>query len=423
MIESALTLIRRKKVRWKKAAWKKRRDGRGALPRHLRHRHRSRWLPVVLLAVGATVAAAEEASPETRLYGWYELESGERVLVQPSARGGLYVADFENDCSTRMIREGDGWTWSGSCHQGGARQVQFLEGHGKTSPPGFSWLDDEKNEHAAQRLDPPPYHVEEITIGHSGVDLSATLYRPSAAGLSPGAVFIHGSGPSDRDNLWYQAMAHRLVSAGAFVVLPDKRGTGKSGGDWTVASFEQFATDALAAADYLRRHGAVDPMRIGLVGMSQGGWIAPLAASVDRGDRRQDSDGERPPFEFVVAISAAAVTPNQQVVHELGGGALGKFRAALAKKKRPTWWQLNGDFDPLPHWKNLRARGLIVYGREDEHDNVPVERSVELLREVPPEVDLTVRVFDGAGHGISDPKTRRIDPEFLALLARFVVGG
>ncbi len=64
----------------------------------------------------------------------------------------------------------------------------------------------------------------------------------------------------------------------------------------------------------------------------------------------------------------------------------------------------------------------MVYGSADEQDNVPVKKSVEVLGELPEEVDLTLRVFEGAGHGISDPKTGVIYPEFLDLLADFVLG-
>ena len=80
----------------------------------------------------------------------------------------------------------------------------------------------------------------------------------------------------------------------------DKRGTGASSGDWRHASFSDLVHDVVAAVRFLQRRSDVDASRIGLMGSSQGGWIAPMAAA------------ELPGLRFVVVKSTAAVTPEAQ---------------------------------------------------------------------------------------------------------------
>ena len=91
-----------------------------------------------------------------------------------------------------------------------------------------------------------------------------------------------------------------LAEAGFAVLLPDKRGSGRSEGDWRDTSFNALAADARAAVDVLKRQPGIDPDRIGLLGISQGGWIGPLAA-------HGHSD-----VAFVINVSGAALTPREQ---------------------------------------------------------------------------------------------------------------
>jgi dipeptidyl aminopeptidase/acylaminoacyl peptidase len=219
---------------------------------------------------------------------------------------------------------------------------------------------------------------------------------------------LHGSGNSDRDNLWYMWIAHSLVESGVAVLLPDKRGCGKSGGDWKTASFEDFARDARAGVSAARGESDIDPNRVGLLGISQGGWIAPLAAT------------RLPRLAFLINVSGATVTPNEQLRHELGQNRIAVW---FAKRRRQVWWEKNGDFDPIPYWAAYKGPSLILYGEGDEEDNVPVARSEALLQQVKqehPELDITIRVFQGTGHGFFETRTKRIRQDFLDLLADWV---
>jgi pimeloyl-ACP methyl ester carboxylesterase len=96
------------------------------------------------------------------------------------------------------------------------------------------------------------------------------------------------------------------------------------------------------------------------------------------------------------------------------------FAASVAKPRQPIWWEKNGSFDPLPYWAALTVPALAVYGAEDEKDNVPVSRSVELLEELRPAVDVTIEVYPDSGHGLFVPGTQTVRPELLQLLTRWI---
>src|SRR5262249_28393983 len=98
----------------------------------------------------------------------------------------------------------------------------------------------------------------------------------------------------------YAVEADRLARHGIASLAFDKRGTGESTGDWHLADFDVLAEDVLAGVQWLRRHPRIRPDKVGLLGISQAGWIIPLAAS-----RCQD-------IAFIVPISGGAVMPAEQ---------------------------------------------------------------------------------------------------------------
>ncbi len=355
----------------------------------------------------ATLAEGPPVDLEPTL-GWYEIGVSRRILAVPSAQGGLYLADFDAFVSGRIAPDDEGqWLLDGSSDKS-LSGIRFTPGNGREGP-ALSWQSGNGEVRDATRLPEYGYNVAGISFSNAELALAGTVYEPLSGGPHPAAVFIHGSGASDRDNLWYQAIVHHLVSDGIAVLLPDKRGTGQSEGDWTIASFSDFAADALAGVEALAERTRIGADRIGLVGISQGGWIAPLAAHLS----------ER--VAFVVNVSGSTVTPNRQLVHELGGGAFGKLRAAVAKRRRPVWWRKNGEFDPIPYWRSLRVPGFIVFGEEDETDNVPVRLSVQLIgANVPQDVDLTIHVLPESGHALMDRSTGRIHRDFLEPLAAWI---
>jgi pimeloyl-ACP methyl ester carboxylesterase len=135
---------------------------------------------------------------------------------------------------------------------------------------------------------PYPYREEDVSFENAGahVTLAATLTLPPGAGPFPAVLLITGSGPQDRDESLaghrpFLVLADYLTRHGIAVLRADDRGFGKSTGTFATATTADFATDAEAGVAYLRTRREVDARKIGLIGHSEGGMIAPMVAARD----------------------------------------------------------------------------------------------------------------------------------------------
>lgn len=133
---------------------------------------------------------------------------------------------------------------------------------------------------------PYPYREEEVTFANpkAQILLAGTLTLPSGQGPFTAAILIAGSGPHDRDenvagHRPFLVLADHLTRKGIAVLRYDKRGIGKSSGKYDQATTEDFASDATAALDYLKNRKEINAKKIGLIGHSEGGLIAPMIAS------------------------------------------------------------------------------------------------------------------------------------------------
>jgi uncharacterized protein len=135
----------------------------------------------------------------------------------------------------------------------------------------------------------PPFDslTEELSIPNpkaAGVTLSGTLTTPKGTGPFPAVVFITGSGPQDRDETIFGhkaffVLADYLAKRGIASLRCDDRGVAKSTGKFVDATSADFATDIEAAFGKLSTRPEIDPKRIGLIGHSEGGVIAPMIAA------------------------------------------------------------------------------------------------------------------------------------------------
>jgi len=283
------------------------------------------------------------------------------------------------------------------------------------------------------RGEPLPYRSEDIRCQNGSVTLAGTLNVPaSQSNRVPAVVFVHGSGAATRDgfNFWADQFSRMGVAALTF----DKRGTGRSTGDWRSADFNDLAHDVLACVDRLKAHSGIDAARIGLFGQSQGGWVAPLAASLS------------PDVAWLVLVSGPSVTPAEQNWWEAESTLRALHVPQADLDRASTLWQQNDrvtrtgegfpdlesevrragtrwlapiglqplpaadaperlflrrilDYDPLPALHAVAAPSLWIFGARDA--TVPTARCASVLESLKAEhKDVTVRMFPNATHAL-----------------------
>jgi uncharacterized protein len=155
-----------------------------------------------------------------------------------------------------------------------------------------------------QTPQPPfPYRSEDVEYDSRDKDfrLGATITVPPGNGPFPAALLITGSGPQNRDeeilgHKLFAVIADHLTKNGFVVLRVDDRGVGKSTGSFENATSADFADDVQAGIDYLIQRPEVDKKRIGLIGHSEGGMIAPMVAT-----QRNDID-------FLVLMAAPGIS-------------------------------------------------------------------------------------------------------------------
>ena len=137
-----------------------------------------------------------------------------------------------------------------------------------------------------QEPKPPfPYNKEDVLFENKEdtLTLSGTFTFPKEGNSFPAVILISGSGPQDRNeevfgHKLFLVLADYLTRNGIAVLRFDDRGVGKSSGNFSTATTEDFVTDVLAGVEYLKKRKKVNEDKIGLIGHSEGGLIAPLAA-------------------------------------------------------------------------------------------------------------------------------------------------
>jgi dienelactone hydrolase len=227
-----------------------------------------------------------------------------------------------------------------------------------------------------------------------GLVLPATLHLPAGAGPRlPGMVLVHGSGPRTREHL--RAEADAFARAGIATLTYDKRTVGYS---LTQRSYSQLADDAVAAAAVLRGRIEVDPAKVGIWGLSEGGWVAPLAAARDPGTA------------FLVVVGANGVAPlRQQTWADASRMEHFGVRGSLVDASSRTLYRLaaglglfpEAHHDPGPPLRALTIPVLGIWGARDRA-TPPVE-SVAAYRELLDQAGnghYTLRTFEGAEHAL-----------------------
>lgn len=177
---------------------------------------------------------------------------------------------------------------------------EWLQG-GQKIPLNIELAEDFSYGRPQDPVKPYPYIEEEVSIDNNGIVLSGTLTLPETEGPFPAAILISGSGPQNRneelfDHRSFLVVSDYLTKMGFAVLRYDDRGIGKSTGSFTGSTTYDFASDTEAVFNYLKNDSRINAEKIGLIGHSEGGMIAPLVA-----DRNKE-------VAFIVFISTPAST-------------------------------------------------------------------------------------------------------------------
>ncbi|MBA4157920.1 MAG: alpha/beta hydrolase [Gemmatimonadetes bacterium] len=300
---------------------------------------------------------------------------------------------------------------------------------------------------------PFPYTESEIAYeGAGGLRLAGTLSVPAGVGPFPAVLLLSGSGAQDRDATMmghrpFRVIADHLARRGIAVLRVDDRGVGGSAGNVMELTLADNARDAAAGVRFLRTHDRIDAARVGLIGHSEGGWVAPLLAA--------ESDD----VAFVVMLAGPAVAPAELLAAQAramltaAGAPLIEERIAMnavvfdAIRREPDneraiaaataatrdwldsqpdavaaairagmqseearaesarslqlqttpWFRGLLSYDPSPALRSVRVPVLALFGERDLQ--VPAAQSAPLLREMwAAHPDGTVQVMEGLNH-------------------------
>ncbi len=222
------------------------------------------------------------------------------------------------------------------------------------------------------------------------VRLSYRLDLPARTGKVGAVVFGHGSGRQHKGSCRF--LADGSLSRGFATLCYDKRGVGESTGTFvfvgandSISVFDDLASDLAAGVELLKSHPDIDPARIGLAGVSQAGWIVPIAATKSR-----------PAFMILLVgptVSVGVEGFYSRIV-EHGGGSLEEGYRQL-----PSFSGYHG-FDPKPVLDKLDVPGLWLLGGDDR--SIPTPETAAILdRLIGSGRPFARVVFPGFGHDLS----------------------
>ncbi|HWZ97637.1 MAG TPA: alpha/beta fold hydrolase [Candidatus Dormibacteraeota bacterium] len=322
---------------------------------------------------------------------------------------------------------------------------------------------------------PYPYKEEEIKFANQKgtATLAGTLTIPAGAGPFPAALLIAGSGPQNRDEFLaghspMLVLADYLTRKGIAVLRYDKRGIGKSTGDFSTATTEEFAADAGAALAYMKTRKEIAPTKIGMVGHSEGGLIAPilagnggvawivlLASTAETGEKTMLAQSE--------AIAGAAGMPQAQVLQSLAfdrqayqlvrsekdpvvlekkldamvissGIAEGTVPASVQAQIHmlsSPWFRYFLDYDPVPALQKVKCPVLALNGERDLQ--VIAKENLALIQKTLDDAgnkDATTKEMPGLNHLFQHAESgtpaeygaieETISPEVLQIIADWI---
>lgn len=212
--------------------------------------------------------------------------------------------------------------------------------------------------------------THDVKFPGSGMTIAATVYQPRTAGPHPAVVLVPGSAPFRRG--FYSLWAERLARSGVVVLVPDKRGVGETGGRFernnnsSKANLDLLALDVVSALDFAVQLPSVDTVRLGLFGLSQAGWVAPMAAT--RSNRAR----------FLLLVTAPTVSVREEGVwSKLRGDDERNADYSVADAERIMDTVSVGGVDARTRLGALTIPGLWLFAAND--NSIPTRKSAAVL--------------------------------------------
>lgn len=227
-------------------------------------------------------------------------------------------------------------------------------------------------------------HIEHHSIPIRDASRAARLTLPrDGAEVVPAIVFVHGSGTSDETA--FQREAERFAERGIAFLTVAKVMDGYTS---TRRDYASLANDVAQAAAWLRSHPGIDPERIGLIGISEGGWVATIAAAA-----------YPEYFGFLILESAAVVSPGEQMHyhHRSKTREAALFVRLMHELTARITVRLCNyrNFDSAPWLATISQPIYAVWGADDR--TIPISRANAHLRKLAGG-RVTMRIIRGQGH-------------------------
>ncbi|MFB6230228.1 MAG: alpha/beta hydrolase family protein [Salinibacter sp.] len=336
-----------------------------------------------------------------------------------------------------------GGTYEGTLTSDGSKIEGTWTQNGRSFPLTLTPADETSAKSPSRPQHPePPYPYIQDTVAFqnesAGITLAGTLTRPQGEGPHPAVVLISGSGPQNRNSRVFNhklflVLADHLTRQGIAVLRYDERGVGDSEGTYEGATSEDLARDVAAAARFLEARPMIDSSEVGLLGMSEGGLLAPMVHTrLEAVDFLVLMAGPSVPGSKILVeqrakIAAAKGAPSATVdsLRRVQRRVMKIIRtapdsAAVAEKLRPIlrkqgatakqiqsqieevtspWLRYFVQHDPAPALRQVNVPVLALYGSKDLQ--VPPGQNAGPMREAlrqSPSDDATVRVLEGLNH-------------------------
>jgi pimeloyl-ACP methyl ester carboxylesterase len=256
--------------------------------------------------------------------------------------------------------------------------------------------------------------TEEIGFVSHGATLSGSIVFP-AGDIHAAVVFIHGSGKQTRD----LGLAQNFARAGIAALVYDKRGAGKSGGEYesnqsvSEKNLSLLADDAVSALRALSTHPSLKGILVGLAGISQAGWIAPLVAEKSE------------LAKFLVLWSGPVCKVSEEDIfskytRDADSQTAPPYEEALkARTEKYVWPEFLGkDTGASQTLGKLSIPGLWIFSDNDA--SIPVDLSIDRLRRLRSGgLRYDYILFSGLGHNNMD-QTFSVATEWIRRTGRSI---